>query len=218
VYRTSRGDRELEGAERQLFIESLATLIDQFSDADMEFGIPPFDELQRNQKIAALHLVARGLLCPDQPPPPLTAVLEATVAAIYGHARDMLASEFVPESLDSDENPFGPPWVPESELPTWRQLVLDACRQQKMQEGLPAPDDADLRQWEYPLDFLEQCILWDTDWALSGHLDADPKKSSRAKKQLGIDDDYFVAVPPDPSDAQAARLLAELVELTRDAR
>ena len=104
MYRTSRGDRVLEGAERQLFVQALATLVDQFSDADSEFGIPPFDELQRNQKIAALHMVARGLLCPDQPPPPLTAVLEATVAAIYVHAGDMLDSELVPDPSDFDES------------------------------------------------------------------------------------------------------------------
>jgi hypothetical protein len=60
--------------------------------------------------------------------------------------------------------------------------------------------------------------LWDTDWALLEHLDADPKTSRRSKKLLGIDDDYFVAVLPEPNDAAAARLLDELVELTRDAR
>ncbi len=30
--------------------------------------------------------------------------------------------------------------------------------------------------------------------------------------------DYFVAIPRDPSDAEAERLLAELVTMTRDAR
>ena len=190
-----------------------------FSDADLEFGIPPFDELQRNQKIAALHLVARGLLCPDQPPPPLTAVLDATVAAIYVHAGDMLEGELLPDDLtDFDESLFGPPYVPERDLPTWRQMILAACRQQKMHADLPAADDADFHEWEDPLDFLDQCILWDTDWALLEHLDADPKKSREVKKQLGIDDDYFVAVPPEPADPEAARLLAELVELTREAR
>lgn len=209
----------LEGAERQLFVEALATLVDQFVDADPEFGIAPFDELQRNQKIAALHMVARGLLCPDQPPPPLTAVLEATVAAIYAHAGDMLDAELVPDPSDFDESPFGPPYVSERDSPTWRQLILDACRQQKMHADLPAPDDADFHQWEDPLDYLEQCILWDTDWALLEHLlDADPKKGRDVKKQLGIDGDYFVAVPPEPADPEAERLLAELFALTRDAR
>ena len=68
MYKTSRGDRVLKGVERRLFVPTLGTLVDLFSDVDLEVGIPPFDELQRNQKIAALHLVARGLLCPDQPP------------------------------------------------------------------------------------------------------------------------------------------------------
>ena len=228
MYKTSLGDRVLEGEERQFFIELLGTLVDQFSvdrfsgdqfsELELEFGIPPFDELQRNQKIAALHIVARGLLCPDQPPPPLTAVLDATVAAIYVHAGEMLEDMLVPEPLDFDESLLGPPYVPERELPTWRQLILAACRQQKMDEDLPDPDEADFHQWEYPLDFLEQCILWDADWALLEHLDADPQNSQRVKRRLGIDDDYFIAVPPEPNDAEAARLLDELVELSRDAR
>jgi hypothetical protein len=60
--------------------------------------------------------------------------------------------------------------------------------------------------------------LWDADWALLEHLDADPANSQRVKRRLGIDDDYFVAIPPEPNDAEAARLLDELVELSRDAR
>ena len=37
-------------------------------------------------------------------------------------------------------------------------------------------------------------------------------------KNLGIDDDYYVAVAPDPNDTEAARLLDELVELTGEGR
>jgi hypothetical protein len=218
MYRTSRGDRVLEGAERRLFVESLGRLVDDLSTGDFDLGIPPFDELQRNQKFAALHLVARGLLCPDQPPPPLTAILEATVAGVYLYAGDMLEGELAPEPTDDESNPFGPAYVVEPELPTWRQLVLAACRQREFVGDLPDPDDVDFHCWEYPLEFLEQCVLWDTDWALLEHLDADPETSQRSKKLLGIEEDYFVAVPPEPNDAQAARLLDELVELTMEAR
>ena len=48
-------------------------------------------------------------------------------------------------------------------------------------------------------------------------LDADPEACQPAKLMLGIDRDYFVAVPPEPSDEDAERLLAELRSLTRTA-
>jgi hypothetical protein len=61
-------------------------------------------------------------------------------------------------------------------------------------------------------------VLWDHDWALVDHLDAAPEAARRVKSELGIAEDYYVAIPGDPSDADAERLLAELMTLTGDAR
>jgi hypothetical protein len=52
---------------------------------------------------------------------------------------------------------------------------------------------------------------WLRDWA--GRL-----YRSRSCLELGITDAYFVAIPRDPSDAEAERLLAELRFLAQDAR
>jgi hypothetical protein len=65
---------------------------------------------------------------------------------------------------------------------------------------------------------LEGRVLWDNDWEIDVCLDADPDIGRRMRRELGIDDDYFVAVPPDPTDAEVERLLGELCELTADAR
>jgi hypothetical protein len=62
---------------------------------------------------------------------------------------------------------------------------------------------------------LEDHLLWDEDWDMVDHLDASPEVARRVKQELGILDDYFVAIPDDPSDTEAERLLAELVALTR---
>jgi hypothetical protein len=35
---------------------------------------------------------------------------------------------------------------------------------------------------------------------------------------MGINVDYFIAVPPDPTDEEAERLLADLRELSAEAR
>jgi len=49
-------------------------------------------------------------------------------------------------------------------------------------------------------------------------LDANPEAAGSVKDLLGIDRDYFVDVPPEPNDAEAERMLAELRALTRAAR
>ena len=46
-------------------------------------------------------------------------------------------------------------------------------------------------------------------------MDADPKTSRVMKKLLGIDKDYYVDVPPDPSDAELEEIISTLYELTR---
>lgn len=46
-------------------------------------------------------------------------------------------------------------------------------------------------------------------------LDADPKASQAVKKLMGIDDDYYVAVPPDPTEEEMEGIWATLRGLTR---
>ena len=61
-------------------------------------------------------------------------------------------------------------------------------------------------------------MLWDNDWEADDPLDVAPEESRLLKSVLGIPDDYYIAVPPDPSDAQAEQLLAELRDLTAECR
>ncbi len=83
---TPDGQRVLQGAEAKLFREALGMIVDMVRD-DAEglwqFGAPPFDKLQPNQKLAVLAQVGTALLCKDQPMPRLTAALEASVGAVY---------------------------------------------------------------------------------------------------------------------------------------
>jgi len=222
MYNTPLGIRVLQGAERTLFIESLGMVVDNMRVCDHEFGIAVFDDLGRNQKIAILHLVARSLLSGDQPPPRLTAVLEGAVAGVYLHAREMLSMELEERDEDTSEEPE---WVNEyfgevasRQLPTWRERVHAACRELKVGGDLPSPDNRDCDEWDLPLTSLEDCVLWDTDWEMQEALDANPDATRRAKEELGIDEDYFVAIPPDPTDEEAERLLVELIEFTADGR
>ncbi len=61
---------------------------------------------------------------------------------------------------------------------------------------------------------LTDAVLWDEDWRDSESLlDADPKASRAVKEVLGIDEDYYVAVPPDPTDEEMKGVWATLCGL-----
>lgn len=207
MYDTPGGIRVLKGPARRLFTASLAMMVDLLSDGDSDFGVDVFDGLQRNQKIAALHTIGRALLTENEPAPRLTAAIESAVASVYQHVREMLFQEIEDGSKRR-----------ESTLPTWRELVLAAARKSDEINPLPHAESSNKEEWEFVILCLEGQVLWDNDWEIQEHLDVPPERSRRWKQQLGISYDYFVAVPPDPSDAQAELLLVELRRLTPHGR
>ena len=207
MYHTPAGIRILQGAERRLFVESLGMIVDDLSVGDGPFDVAAFGNLQRNQKIAVLHTVAKALLCNEEPAPELTASIEAAAAMVFRHAADMVSMEL----NEPHETTAGP---------LWRELIRAACHDagiEDLPDVLPATND-DPDAWTLLVDCLEGRVLWDNDWEMDQFLDADPDVGRRMRRELGISDDYFVAVPPDPTDAEVERLLGELRELTADAR
>jgi hypothetical protein len=103
MYKTPDGIRVLKGAERRLIVEALAMIVDQLGGDEFLSEIPVLDDLTRNQKIAVYHAAARALLADDEPPPALTAVLEAAVASVYVHACDMIALELSEHFSEPDD-------------------------------------------------------------------------------------------------------------------
>lgn len=199
----------LQGAERRLFVESLGMIVDDLSVVDGPFDVEFFDRLQRNQKIATLHLMAKGLLCGQEPAPRLTAAIEAAVATVFLREHAMISLELDGEFDELDED------VPPSL--SWRDLILAAAREAEF-DNLPSANEDDPDDWDLLLDRLEGQILWDRDWEMDEQLDADPDVSRQVKQEMGINDDYFIAIPPDPTDEEAKRLLLELRDLTGEAR
>jgi hypothetical protein len=127
-----------------------------------------------------------------------------TVAVVYELVRDMVQLE-----IDDPQAAGG--------RPTWREQVLSACRQRRVDDdSLPSQDCDDLEEWGLLIQCLADGILWDDDWkGEEVHLDADPKTSRAMKKLFGIDKDYYVDIPPDPSDAKLEEIIHTLLELTR---
>jgi len=204
---TPSGERTLQGAEAALFREALGMLVDLVRDDDdgtlCQSGVSAFDTLQRGQKLAVLAQIGSALLRQEEPKPVLTAVLEAAVAAVYQHVRDMVQMEIDDSELQDS--------------PSWRQMVLTACEEREIDAGLLEPDCEDFDEWDLAIDGLVAGVLWDEDWKDGDiFIDADPQTSQQMKHLLGIADDYYVAIPPDPSEEEIERLLAKLWELTAE--
>jgi hypothetical protein len=205
-------------------VEALLIHIDdtfeESSAADCQSGIAVYDSLSVSQRLGLLHQVARHLLTPTAVPMELSASVEAAVAAIYVEIRDQVAIEI---DLFPDERLSG------SGQPTWRRRVLDAQQQlfgvpeaqwqtepravlsADCQPGCVAWPEAtctEIGRWELLIDGLCDAVLWDRDFELAEtFMDVDPGVSRQRRRLLGIEDDYFTAVPPDPRPGEVLHLV-----------
>jgi hypothetical protein len=210
MWHTPSGNRKLEGAEARLIREALGCFADEIEmqvDCGELYtvGVRLFDRLEWQQKIALLAKVGAALL-DDCPSPKLTAVNEATVAAIYRYVRISIEIE-----IDGDRR-------------AWRRNVLAAIREVDVaprssdpDDDLPAENHDEMDEWHPLMDALESFVLHDEDWDMDDlFMDANPDLSQARKDHLSIEDDYFTAVAPDPSEAELAEAFAVLRSLMKD--
>jgi len=244
MWPTSDGDRMLRGPEAILLANTIDVMIDQLSDyveygdesqqeiyaAVCQTGISVFDSLTISQRIAVLHHAALQLLT-DAPFPhdSLSAIDDATIAAIYAEVRDQIEIEidfYQSDFSEADGFSRSPaddrlPLEPMADV-QWRRMVHNACLD-LLDEGSwsDVVTDAqlarvELNEWEVWVDCLASAILWDRDFEFAEtFLDADPEAARQRRKTLGICDDYFVMPAPDPSGDQIDKLVDKTRELVR---
>jgi hypothetical protein len=224
MWHTSRGDRTLGGHEAVLVSNAIDVMVaallvhidEDFEDSapDCESGIAIYDLCTPAQRIGLLHDVAKYLLTETSDLLPLSALTDATVAAIFAEIRDQIAIEI--EFAASGE---------EEVQPFWREHVLVAHRavfatsREESPELIGNQDAAhcdQLRRWEGLVEELADSILWDRDFEMAdGFLDVDPGVSRQRRRLLGIDDEYFTCVAPDPRPDQAYKLASRTREIVR---
>ena len=228
MWHTSRGDRTLDGHEAVLVSKAIDVMVgallvhidEEFEDSapDCETGIAIYDMWTPSQRIGLLHEVGKYLLTSTDEPLALSALTDATVAAIFVEIRDQIAIEI--EFAASHED---------SGQPQWREMVLAAHRSiysnncgewygrgygSSVREFDASSDD--LRHWETRVDELVDSILWDRDFEMAeGFLDIDPGVSRQRRRLLGIDDEYFTSVAPDPRPEQAYQLASRTRDIVR---
>jgi hypothetical protein len=215
MWRTSKGERVLRGAEWELFREALAgvwDLVEHASDSGEPFpsGVDVFDALQPGQQLALLAAVGRALSDEAVPAPELTALHEGTVAAVFNHARQT--------AVEQAGNPGEPDGV--ETATSWRGLVLAACREAlgESESPLPTASSDDAEAWALLVDCLADQVLWDADYEMGDEfLDSAPEVSRALLEKMRIPGDYFLTLAPDPTHEDLEGIRRTLGELTGQA-
>jgi hypothetical protein len=172
-------------------------------------GILLFDQMTGEQKIVMLDKVLSLLLDPKIKPPPSTALLDATVAAIYVQIRWLIEIE-----IDMQKDPIDE----DDDFTSDRTAVVLALTENPAPDEEPYPDlpDADctdMDTWELAIESLRDRVLADEDWLMDNlMLDLPPEKSRELKQGLGIRNNYFIDVPPEATIEQARTAWANIVE------
>jgi hypothetical protein len=78
-------------------------------------------------------------------------------------------------------------------------------------EEIPEPTCADPDEWDIEIQEVSDCILWDADYESDDlFMDRAPEEARELRREMRIEDDYFVAVAEDLTDQQAGDRVVEL--------
>lgn len=217
MYDTTLGTRVLHGAEARLFASAAWSLTDHLRDfvpnsVGQSFNhpivIPVLDSLTAAQVIVLVERVTAYLLDSETPAPTRTAVLDATIAAVFHQVAVDLQAEIDLE-FDSTEA--------EDDDTSARTKLAEAAKQVADPDSssfdTPDPECAVMETWQLVIDRLCDRVLPDTDWQLeSVAMDLEPHQSAVLKGTLGIHDDYFIHVVGDASVEDAAAAWCDMLE------
>lgn len=227
TWHTPPGDRCLLGEEAEMVRDSLSSMVQELAscretdEEPWQYGVTLFDELNWQQQLAVLDLLATNLLQQTSETLELSGINEAAVAAVYQNIAQQI-------ELEIELHPVSPP-----EFRTrWRQAVLDAYRENDDDDFVGeelADQDTDqdsifdidancleVDRWQWLVELLADRVLWDRDFEMVNEMiDAPPERAAAMKAALGITSGYYTAIAPDPTDHQVDALFESLEQLTR---
>ncbi|MEL6895393.1 MAG: hypothetical protein AAFP90_04750, partial [Planctomycetota bacterium] len=200
------------------------------------YGIAVFDALQPSQQLGLLHRVAYYMLNDTPRTLPAAAVYEATVAAVFAEIRDQVAMETElqspAKSHPSGSEDFDPDMASlrqsldlgqGQDAFMWRHRVL-SCIVETMETedrfvepGGPTPpmlNDPDLARWQFWIEAITDRVLWDRDYEMAAFfLDSPPDRAARHRGLMGIDEEYFSRIAPDPTPTEMGRIVTATREI-----
>jgi len=209
MYDTALGIRVLYGAEARLLAGAVWSLTDQLREFvsasdEQEFehciGIPILESLTAAQVIVLADRVSAFLLDSSIEAPTRTAILDATIAAIFQQVSENVQGEIYLESTSTEA---------EDGNTLIRTQVAEASEQTSDPQypvlDTPDPECALMETWQEVIERLCDRVLPDSDWQLASiALDSDPSRSAAMKGKMGIENDYFIDTVPDASVEDAA--------------
>jgi hypothetical protein len=236
MWHTQSGDRVLVAKEKSLFVHATACFLDYLLDqaeasdtAPEEIcptGVDLFDRMDAANRVCLLGEITRALIDPAEPMPELTAATEAAVYAVFRFILSEIESEvdFESEGVEREPDLEASDFILGEDPFYWRKLTLATYFECQEPHDFNEEDDddedldaasVDLSAWENKLECLADRILWDRDWEIEEIMDAPPKLAREVKEWAGIDPEYFVATPNQPTEDQvqsAAALIRRLAD------
>jgi hypothetical protein len=197
-----------------------------YDELDLDFrmrtstrtGVEIFDRLPFASKLAMLEIVGKALYCPSEACPDRSALLEATVAAVFAGIRSEVVSETI---ISSDW--FPPDFfrmrtrrlVVEAFLETHPECAVpistrtsDAGRERPF---VPKPSCTDMQIWDALLCYLTDALIGrrrDFKYEMQ-FLDSDPDITRQLKSQRSIPDGYYTTIAPEPGAGDDIRSTAK---------
>ncbi len=216
TWNSNNGQRTLEGAEAALIRDALADVVErcrheiESGTEHWTYDVALFDCLEPGVQLALLAEVGQALLRQTETCPELTAANEATIAALYRYIEEALEIEIDVQILDglSDDSDSS------EAVFFWRSRVRAVFEEDDEIDELPDLNSTDSGNWLLLVQLLHDRILWDTDYEMGGiFLDTPPESANALRELMNVNDNYFRAIPPDPTDEELEKILAILKEL-----
>jgi hypothetical protein len=200
------GQRVLTKAEWALFREGVESLVERVEEgircddcSYLNTGIPVFDRLTPEQKLATIFESTKALRDPTVPTPYQAAVNEGNIAAVLDGIELDLELELDGDAADT----------------TVRGLIAEVFTDRtELDFEIPAVGCDDLDEWKLLLECFRCRILWDDDYAMDYlFLDGPPECTETMSAVLTIDSDYYTAIATDPNPKQLQQVRRQLKKL-----
>ncbi|MBL8823784.1 MAG: hypothetical protein JNJ77_14440 [Planctomycetia bacterium] len=205
MWHTADGLRVLTAQEWKVFTLGL-DLLWSLLDADLQNGtesrltdVEVFESLSHPQKILILSQVAEALHESAVPAPPDHPYYNAAAQAVIQIMQGMLHDEI--EYGESDDN----------QQALWQVFDWNAMRswEPKSIKKMKRKD------WDSLVRMFEESIV-DGDHELAALvMDKSPEQAAAFKQIMGIDSDYYTAIPPEPTEEMLSQAQATLTRLLR---
>lgn len=208
MWNTPDGNRVLATSEWKVFSTGLDMLWD-LVESDLKSGIvavytavEAFESLSHEQKLWTLAHVAQALHDRSIPAPAEYAYTDATVQAVIEIMQGMLQNEIEDDDFDDIRTAL---WetIDWKEMASWENKKID---------------EMEMDDWDELVHIYEETILLDGDHELAALImDRSPKQADVIKGMMGIDTDYFTAIPPEPTPAMLESACSTLRRLLQTA-